>query len=110
KGWHIFSSRANLAFIDRFVSGTGMVTRDEKNNRLAALMLAGQDGDQTAYRSFLEETSHDVRRFLLRRIPASDVDDVLQEILVSLHKARHTYDGERPILPWIFAIARFRLA
>jgi RNA polymerase sigma-70 factor (ECF subfamily) len=37
------------------------------------------------------------------------VDDVLQEILISIHKARHTYDGQRPYKPWMFAIAKFRL-
>jgi len=37
------------------------------------------------------------------------VDDVLQEILISLHKARHTYDGQRPYKPWLYAIAHFRL-
>ena len=25
----------------------------------------------------------------------------MQEILISIHKARHTYDGERPYLPMI---------
>jgi RNA polymerase sigma-70 factor (ECF subfamily) len=37
------------------------------------------------------------------------VDDVLQEILISIHKARHTYDGQRPYKPWVYAIAKFRL-
>jgi len=37
------------------------------------------------------------------------VDDLLQEILISIHKARHTYDGNRPYKPWAYAIARFRL-
>ena len=40
---------------------------------------------------------------------ASEVDDLLQEILISIHKARHTYDGERPYKPWAYAIAKFRL-
>jgi RNA polymerase sigma-70 factor (ECF subfamily) len=37
------------------------------------------------------------------------VDDLLQEILISIHKARHTYDGNRPYKPWVYAIAQFRL-
>ena len=37
------------------------------------------------------------------------MDDLLQEVLLSIHKARHTYDGLRPYKPWAFAIARFRL-
>lgn len=34
---------------------------------------------------------------------------MLQEILISIHKARHTYDGTRPYKPWAYAIAKFRL-
>ena len=34
---------------------------------------------------------------------------MLQEILISIHKARHTYDGQRPYKPWMYAIAKFRL-
>ncbi len=33
----------------------------------------------------------------------------MQEILISIHKARHTYDAKRNYLPWLFAIANFRL-
>lgn len=39
----------------------------------------------------------------------SEVEDLLQEILISIHKARHTYDGRRPYKPWAYAIAKFRL-
>jgi RNA polymerase sigma-70 factor (ECF subfamily) len=34
---------------------------------------------------------------------------VLQEVLISIHKARHTYDGNRSYKPWIYAIAKYRL-
>jgi len=51
-----------------------------------------------------------LRPFLARRLnTGSEVDDLLQEILISIHKARHTYDGERPYKPWAYAIAKFRL-
>jgi RNA polymerase sigma-70 factor (ECF subfamily) len=51
-----------------------------------------------------------MRPYLLKSLRApSDVDDVMQEILISLHRARHTYDGQRPFAPWLFAIAKFRL-
>jgi RNA polymerase sigma-70 factor (ECF subfamily) len=86
-----------------------MVTPSEKNLRMTALMQAANAGDGAAYRQFLTEISMDLRRFLGRRIAAKDVDDVLQEILLSVDKARHTYDGKRMVLPWVSAIARFRL-
>jgi RNA polymerase sigma-70 factor (ECF subfamily) len=48
---------------------------------------------------------------LIGRISSEgDRDDVLQEILISIHKARHTYDGKRLLMPWVYAIAKFRLS
>ncbi len=67
-------------------------------------------GDGQAYASVLHESSKILRSYLGRRINiASDVEDLLQEVLISIHKARHTYDSSRPYTPWMFAIARFRL-
>ena len=82
----------------------------EKNAPLEALMQMALAGDKLAYTHVLHETARFIRPFLTKRIRhASEVDDLLQEILLSIHKARHTYDGERPYKPWAFAIAKFRL-
>jgi RNA polymerase sigma-70 factor (ECF subfamily) len=37
------------------------------------------------------------------------VEDVVQETLISVHKARHTYDPARPFAPWFYAIASHRV-
>ena len=79
-------------------------------DNLAILMQRSLNGDSPAYAKLLKETARLLRPFLSRRLNASsEVDDVLQEILISIHKARHTYDGRRPYKPWAFAIAKFRL-
>ena len=44
---------------------------------------------------------HCLRKFSQR-------DDLVQEVLISVHKKRATYDPERPFLPWLAAIARYR--
>jgi len=73
-------------------------------------MKQSLNGDQRAYAELLRETSRFLRPFLARRLGfTNEVDDLLQEILISIHKARHTYDGERPYKPWMYAIAKFRL-
>ena len=36
----------------------------------------------------------------------ADVEDVLQETLLTLHRARHTWDPARKFEPWLYAIAR----
>lgn len=77
---------------------------------LEPLVKASLAGDERAYAQLLSATAAMLRPFLLRRLSsASDAEDVLQETLISIHKARHTYDGGRPYKPWVFAIARFRL-
>ncbi|MFM9890947.1 MAG: sigma-70 family RNA polymerase sigma factor [Rickettsiales bacterium] len=75
-----------------------------------ALMRLSLAGDSRAYGQLLAEAARMLRPFLARRMQRADVEDVLQEILLSIHKARHTYDGQRPFKPWLFAIARFRLS
>jgi RNA polymerase sigma-70 factor (ECF subfamily) len=82
----------------------------ETGDNLAALMQRSLNGDAQAYAALLKETATLLRPWLAKRLYAgNEVDDVLQEILISVHKARHTYDGERPYKPWIYAIAKFRL-
>ncbi len=75
------------------------------------LMQRALNEDNRAYSELLQKTAQLLRPYLAKRLLfANDVDDVLQEILLSVHKARHTYDGGRPYLPWLYAIARFRLS
>lgn len=82
----------------------------DRNDKLEQLMKQSLNGDQRAYAALLHETSRLLRPLLSRRLSFSnEVDDLLQEILLSIHKARHTYDGNRPYKPWAYAIARFRL-
>ncbi len=70
-------------------------------------MVLAQAGDHEAYRALLEDLSSSLKAFLQRRLfDSEEVADVLQDILMTLHRARHTYDPARPFDPWAFAIAR----
>ncbi len=82
----------------------------DNTDNFAVLMKQALAGDQRAYADLLQKTSRLLRPFLAKRLSfTNEVDDLLQEILISIHKARHTYDGNRPYKPWVYAIARFRL-
>lgn len=81
-----------------------------KSSELQDLFKAALVGDQKKYSEFFSISAKILRSFVKKRIALNDAEDVVQEILISIHKARHTYDGIRPIMPWIFAIARFRIA
>lgn len=75
--------------------------------RRAELMRRAQDGDRDAYRRLLDELGP-LLAALLRRwaADAAEVEDLRQETLIAVHRARHTYDPARPLEPWLFAIAR----
>lgn len=86
-----------------------MVTSPDKYAELTALFSAGVAGDTVSYNKFLQKTLIILRRIIAKRLPNSDVEDVAQEALISVHKARHTYDGKRPLMPWLLAIMSFRV-
>ncbi len=81
-----------------------------EDEHYAALMLRAQQGDAEAYERCLIDLTVVLRGYVRAR--AGDVtwcDDVVQETLLSLHQARHTYDSRRSFAAWFYAIARHRL-
>lgn len=79
---------------------------------LQALFLAGLDGNEKAYLAFLSELSVHVRGFLRNRLQRqpSEIEDLLQEVLLAVHSKRETYLPDQPLTAWVFAIARYKLA
>jgi RNA polymerase sigma-70 factor (ECF subfamily) len=85
----------------------------ELNRRLSDLMRSAQDGDGSAYARLLQELTPLIRRVVRSRrkfLHTADIEDLVQDVLLSLHAARMTYDPARPFLPWLIAIVRNRLA
>lgn len=81
-------------------------SRTEEAER-ARWMTAAQQGDAGAYERLLTSLLPPLRGFVRRRgVEASEVEDVVQEILLLVHRARHTWRAEQPFDPWLWAIAR----
>lgn len=73
-------------------------------------MARAQDGDRDAYRRLLEEITPYLRRLAARhRALSGETEDAVQDILLTIHAVRHTYDPSRPLRPWLLAIARRRI-
>src|SRR6266849_1436604 len=73
------------------------------------LMARAQEGDGAAYRRLLEEVTPYLRSLAARRHrDANDVEDAVQDVLLTVHSIRHTYDPARPFGPWLVAIANPR--
>jgi RNA polymerase sigma-70 factor (ECF subfamily) len=82
----------------------------EHEHELALLMVASQRGDRTAYETLLQGLSHVVLLYVRRRVGATPwVEDVVQDVLLSLHRARHTWNPERPFAPWFYAVLQSRM-
>ncbi|MEM9386490.1 MAG: RNA polymerase sigma factor [Pseudomonadota bacterium] len=82
---------------------------DEDERRWARLMSQAQAGDQAAYAQLLEEISITIEDFVRHRFGQIEMlEDCVQECLVSVHQARHTYDPARAFRPWLFTLVRHR--
>ena len=83
----------------------------DAETELRRLLLAGLDGDEAAYRRFLQQLAGHLRAYLGRRLFGwpDDVEDLVQECLLAMHNKRHTYQSDQPLTAWVHAIARHKL-
>ena len=82
---------------------------EKDEQRWPELMAASHSGDKASYAQLLNELTGALTAYLQAQFGQFDlVEDCVQECLIAVHKARHTYDPERPFRPWLFTIARHR--
>jgi RNA polymerase sigma-70 factor (ECF subfamily) len=95
------------------MSDTPVTDNIQDDGRFGALMEAAQAGDRDAYVRLMREIAPRIRHIVRSRrrfLSAEDVEDLVQEVLLSVHSVRATYDPRRPFIPWLLAITRNRLA
>jgi len=73
------------------------------------LMRATQGGDAASYDRLLRSVTPFIRNLVRRycRDP-SLAEDVVQDVLLTVHRIRHTWDPGRPFSPWLASIAARR--
>ncbi len=81
-------------------------TDTEPGRNWGRLMAAAQEGDATAYKILLSGVAVWLRRYYAGRLPSAVTEDAVQDVLIAIHKKRHTYDPGHPFEPWLAAIAR----
>lgn len=84
-----------------------------QDEQFKGLMRSAQDGDAGAYAELLGAITPRLRRIVSnqrRFLQRADIEDLVQEVLLSLHAVRGTYDPRRPFMPWLMAITQYRLA
>ncbi|MGO7042252.1 sigma-70 family RNA polymerase sigma factor [Rhizobium leguminosarum] len=80
----------------------------------AEMMRAAVAGNTQAYRNVLAAMTPHLRAMARRRcdqfgIPASEAEDAVQEVLLTIHLKRGSWDVDRPIGPWLSTIVRNKL-
>src|ERR1700720_4044413 len=65
----------------------------EADRRWGTLMVAAQAGDRITYETLLQECIPFIKTVARRQGVSLDrIDDVVQETLITVHRARQTYD------------------
>jgi RNA polymerase sigma-70 factor, ECF subfamily len=79
--------------------------------RLRAWMLLSRAGDRRASIRLLTELRGRLRTYFARHLSSQDgdVDDLVQETLLTIHLKGDTYDPNRPFTPWVHTLGRHKL-
>jgi RNA polymerase sigma factor (sigma-70 family) len=92
-----------------FMSEAEPQPRSADDLRRAAQMAAAQAGDRVAYEALLRDCVPLIRAVAVRRgVAAGYVEDVVQDALLTVHRARQTYDPKRSFGAWLRTIAERR--
>ena len=76
-------------------------------------MTSSLDGDAGAYRLLLERLTAHLRSYYRHQFARighgpTEAEDLVQEVLISIHTHRQTYNQSQLLTPWVHAIARFK--
>lgn len=80
---------------------------------LAELLRAANAGDGRAYARFLHLVTPVLRvvvRGRGRGLDGAAQEDVVQDVLLAIHMKRHTWISDAPVKPWLYAVARYKVA
>lgn len=83
--------------------------RAETDRRLTAAMASAQQGDRASYELVLRDCIPLVKRIARHQGASADfLDDVVQDVLVTLHGARASFDPSRSFTAWLTSITQRR--
>ena len=91
-------------------SGTEEETEGTSKDELwTSLAVKAQQGDKVSYNQLLSDLIPFIKSVIAGSLANPDwIDEVVQEVLISVHKSLHTYSADRPFKPWLVSIIHFR--
>lgn len=88
---------------------SGATTGTHADDDWGRLMQQAQGGDRDAYQALLLAAVPWLRGIARRYLGnGEDAEDAVQDILLIVHRVRHTYDPGRPFKPWLGTLASRR--
>jgi RNA polymerase sigma factor (sigma-70 family) len=83
--------------------------RSADDLRRSAQMASAQAGNRAVYEALLRECVSLIKVFAGGQgVPPDHIDDVVQDVLLTIHRARQTYDPARSFTGWLRVIAERR--
>src|SRR5262249_57573923 len=88
--------------------GNAAAPASDADNRRAELELArrARRGDVAAFDDLVRRFHRPVYRFCWRLLRSADAEDLAQDTFVRAFVHFERFDPDRPVLPWLIAIAR----
>ena len=82
----------------------------EDEQRWKQLLVSASNEDKVSYEKLLTEMSDYLNYFCGRYLYSeTQKEDCVQECLLAIHKAKHTFNPSKPIGPWFFTIVRHKI-
>jgi RNA polymerase sigma factor (sigma-70 family) len=79
----------------------------DESDPLPALMVRYQAGEMTAFEELYAALASPLRGYLRTLVaPGLEVEDLLQNAFLQMHRSRRSYQPGQPVKPWVYAIAR----
>ncbi|CAM4257644.1 sigma-70 family RNA polymerase sigma factor [Bordetella muralis] len=77
-------------------------------------MRKERSGDSVAYERFLRDLAAYLRHIVRYRLHnfglnSDETEDVVQEVLIAIHTRRDQWNADRPLMPWLNAIVRYKV-
>jgi RNA polymerase sigma-70 factor (ECF subfamily) len=85
------------------------LSQSKDEQELSHLMRLTQSGDSGAYNQLLTRIEKMLQSYVRKSVRDDMAEDVIQEIILGIHAKRNTFNTEQFFLPWLYAIARYKV-